>query len=51
MAGGYITEDGFVEDETQKTEVQELSLDSVCGGVTLLSTGNVETKIADKKGE
>ena len=51
MAGGYITEDGFVEDETQKTDVQELSLDSVCGGATLLSTGSIETKITDKKGE
>jgi hypothetical protein len=54
MAGGYITDDGFVEDETQKTAVQELSLDSVCGGATLLSAGSIETKIektTDKKGE
>ena len=54
MAGGYITDEGFVEDETQKTEVQELSFDSVCGSATLLSTGSIETKIekaTDSKGE
>lgn len=45
MAGGYITEDGFVEDETQNTTPQELSLESVCGGVTVLPAGNIETVV------
>ena len=48
MAGGYITETGFVDDETQTTASQELSLDSVCGGATLLSTGTTEIVVEPK---
>ena len=45
MAGGYITEDGGIEDDTQNTTPQELSLESVCGGATILPAGNIETVV------
>lgn len=52
MAGGYITEDGFVEDCTQETAPQELSTESVCGATVAEDTStSTQEQPLNKLGE
>ena len=44
MAGGYITDEGFVEDTTQTSAPQQVPTESVCGGTdTLVETVKIVT--------